>query len=81
MSLSNTSLNFADVVAAVITLLMCRWEDTLKTILAPRGTTSEGGSVAGCSRLYEVGPGHQIKAMVRRISTTTWKDFTNVAAA
>jgi hypothetical protein len=66
----------------LLLFFMClanRWEDTLKVLLAPQDTAA--AAAGGCSRLYEVGPGHQIKAMVRRINTTAWKDFTNVAAA
>jgi hypothetical protein len=76
-------------------LLTCRWEDTLKALLAPfdaaaataataaaatAAAATATSAVGGCSRLYEVGPGAQIKAMVRRVSTPAWKDFQNVAA-
>lgn len=30
--------------------------------------------------MYELGPGAQIKAMMKRIDSPTWKAFTNVAA-
>lgn len=53
-----------------------RWEDTLTALLA----TGPAGGWQGCSQLYELGPGQQIKAMVRRISQAAWKDFKNVQA-
>lgn len=55
-----------------------RWEGTLSGLLS---TAPDAQPWQGCSRLFEVGPGHQIKAMVRRISQQAWKDFTNVSAA
>jgi hypothetical protein len=77
-------------------LITCRWEDTLKALLADAtatgaaatatavtaatAATATAAGVGGCSRLYEVGPGAQIKAMVRRVNTPAWKDFKNVAA-
>eukprot|EP00879_Flechtneria_rotunda_P017756 GHRR01018614.1.p1 GENE.GHRR01018614.1~~GHRR01018614.1.p1 ORF type:complete len:299 (+),score=88.75 GHRR01018614.1:728-1624(+) len=65
-----------------------RWEETLTALLSspegPAGVTPvvpEGGiGWHGCSRLYELGPGHQIKAMVRRLSQQAWRDFTNIPA-
>jgi hypothetical protein len=47
-----------------------RWESTLSDLL----------STAGCRQLFEIGPGSQIKAMVRRIDQAAWKDFVNVKA-
>lgn len=46
-----------------------RWEFALKALVA-----------AGKNRLYELGPGAQIKAMVRRIDNSVWSSFKNVAA-
>ena len=37
-------------------------------------------SAAGKNQLHELGPGQQIKAMVRRIDNTAWSAFKNVAA-
>jgi hypothetical protein len=53
-------------------MYVCRWEDTLSILLSPSGV--------GASRLYELGPGAQIKSMVRRINQDAWKDFTNINA-
>jgi hypothetical protein len=36
--------------------------------------------VGGVTRLFEVGPGQQIKAMVRRVSNEAWRAFENVKA-
>ena len=33
---------------------------------------------AGKSKLYEMGPGQQIKAMVKRVDPAAWKEFVNV---
>lgn len=59
-----------------------RWEDTLTALLAAQPAAAAGGGLMwqGCSGLYELGPGQQIKAMVRRISQAAWKEFTNVQA-
>lgn len=46
-----------------------RWEFCLKALVA-----------SGKNRLYELGPGAQIKAMVRRIDNSVWSSFKNVAA-
>lgn len=46
-----------------------RWEGTLKNLVA-----------AGKTQLYELGPGAQIKAMVRRIDNSVWSGFKNMAA-
>ena len=45
------------------------WESTLK------GMIHEGRT-----KMWELGPGQQIKAMVRRVNTDVWKGFKNVAA-
>jgi len=55
-----------------------RWEGTLSVLLSETAPGEKPWQ--GCSRLFEVGPGHQIKAMVRRISQQAWRDFTNVSA-
>ena len=46
-----------------------QWEATLKHLIGPMGK----------SQLFELGPGHQIKAMCKRISPAVVKAFTNVA--
>ncbi|CAD7700929.1 unnamed protein product, partial [Ostreobium quekettii] len=46
-----------------------QWEDTMKKLLE-----------AGKKELFELGPGHQIKAMVKRMDANVWKGFKNVAA-
>lgn len=46
-----------------------RWEGTLRALVA-----------AGKTQLYELGPGQQIKAMVKRIDNAVWAKFANVAA-
>ena len=46
-----------------------QWEATLKHLTGPMGK----------SQLYELGPGQQIKAMLRRIDTTVAKDVQNIA--
>jgi malonyl CoA-acyl carrier protein transacylase len=45
------------------------WENVLKDMLLQNRT-----------KLFELGPGQQIKAMMRRINTDVWKSFKNVAA-
>merc|ERR1711920_196370 len=54
--------------------LLCRqlcepvqWEGTLKTLISK-----------GKNKLYELGPGAQIKAMTKRIDKEVWSGFTNV---
>lgn len=54
--------------------LLCRqlcepvqWEGTLKTIIGK-----------GKNKLYELGPGAQIKAMCKRIDKEVWSGFTNI---
>ena len=34
---------------------------------------------AGKDKLYELGPGQQIKAMAKRLDNTVWKNLTNVS--
>jgi len=46
-----------------------RWEPTVRALIA-----------AGKNEMYELGPGAQIKAMVKRIDPAAWKAFKNVAA-
>ena len=46
-----------------------RWEATLAGLV-----------LQGKTRMYELGPGAQIKAMVKRISPEAWKAMQNVAA-
>lgn len=46
-----------------------RWEPTLKALIA-----------AGKTQLHELGPGQQLKAMVKRIDNGVWQAFKNVAA-
>ena len=43
------------------------WEDTVKKLIA-----------SGKNKLFELGPGAQVKAMVKRIDNGCWKAFTNV---
>ena len=46
-----------------------KWEHTLKALVLAAGKTE----------LYELGPGAQIKAMVKRIDTNAHKNFKNVS--
>jgi len=46
-----------------------RWEPTLKALIG-----------AGKTQLHELGPGAQIKAMVKRIDNSVWQGFKNIAA-
>ena len=46
-----------------------KWEGTLRALVA-----------AGKTQLYELGPGQQIKAMVKRIDNSVWSGFKNIAA-
>ncbi|KAF6252241.1 acyl transferase/acyl hydrolase/lysophospholipase [Scenedesmus sp. NREL 46B-D3] len=54
-----------------------RWQATLTGLLSQQGPDQ---AWAGCSRLYELGPGQQIKAMVRRVDQAAWRAFKNVPA-
>jgi [acyl-carrier-protein] S-malonyltransferase len=69
-----------------------QWEATLKRVLA-LGVGGGGGGRGGSEasgvqqqptrapvRLYELGPGAQLKAMVRRLDTPAWKAMVNVTA-
>lgn len=53
-----------------------------RTILttAARCATAPAGRPAGKKELFELGPGQQIKAMVKRIDPTVWGAFKNLAA-
>lgn len=44
------------------------WEESLRHIIVDKGKTN----------LVELGPGNQIKAMVRRMDQIVWKNFSNV---
>jgi [acyl-carrier-protein] S-malonyltransferase len=46
-----------------------QWESSVKALLA-----------AGKNQLHELGPGQQIKAMIKRIDPSVFKAFKNVAA-
>lgn len=46
-----------------------KWEPTLKALIA-----------SGKTQLHELGPGAQIKAMVKRLDNAVWKNFKNIAA-
>lgn len=46
-----------------------KWEPTLKAIIA-----------SGKNELHELGPGAQIKAMVKRLDNAVWKNFKNIPA-
>ena len=46
-----------------------QWESILKVLLS-----------TGKSQLHELGPGAQIKAMLKRIDNNAWKSFKNTAA-
>lgn len=45
-----------------------RWESTLTSLV-----------LQGKTRMYELGPGAQVKAMVKRISPEAWKGMQNVS--
>ncbi len=46
-----------------------KWEPTLKAMIA-----------SGKTQMHELGPGAQIKAMVKRLDNAVWKSFKNIAA-
>lgn len=46
-----------------------RWEPTLRALID-----------SGKTQLHELGPGAQVKAMVKRVDNAVWKAFKNVAA-
>ena len=50
-------------------VLCLQWEATLKALVA-----------AGKTELYELGPGAQIKSMLKRIDNGVWKSTKTVAA-
>jgi hypothetical protein len=73
-----------------------RWEATLGAALSPAaaeagaggGAEAGGGAAAAAAaaaaaprRLFELGPGQQLKAMVRRVSGEAWKSMVNAGAA
>lgn len=62
-----------------------RWEASLQAALQHQHAAPASASPASASsaplRLIEVGPGAQIKAMVRRVSSPAWQAFSNVSAA
>jgi len=60
----------AEEIPALLKRQLCepvRWEDTVKSIIS-----------AGKTQLHELGPGQQIKAMVKRIDNACWKKFTSI---
>ena len=46
-----------------------QWEGTLRALVG-----------AGKMEMYELGPGAQIKAMMKRIDNGIWRAFTNIAS-
>lgn len=44
-----------------------KWQDTLTNLLA-----------AGKSQVFELGPGSQLKAMMKRVDNAAWKAMKNV---
>jgi hypothetical protein len=55
-----------------------QWQATLSSLI--KSDSSEAGAkTGGVARLYELGPGQQIKAMVRRMDRDVWNTLTNVA--
>ncbi|KAG1664705.1 hypothetical protein FOA52_006680 [Chlamydomonas sp. UWO 241] len=55
------------------------WEETLSSLLGPNSpAVAAPGAAAPAVQLYEMGPGQQIKAMVRRIDSDAWKVMANV---
>jgi [acyl-carrier-protein] S-malonyltransferase len=58
-----------------------QWEATLAALAAAPGP-AEGASEPGAPRvLHELGPGQQIKSMVRRVSAEAWRGMVNAGAA
>ncbi|GBF91835.1 hypothetical protein Rsub_04940 [Raphidocelis subcapitata] len=63
-----------------------QWEATLAALAAGQGPegapeAARGASEAGARVLHELGPGQQIKSMVRRVSAEAWRGMVNVGAA
>jgi [acyl-carrier-protein] S-malonyltransferase len=83
-----TAAPFPSDPAAIRTLLgrqlvePVRWEPTLAALLSqqPAAAAADVAAWAGCETLYELGPGQQIKAMVRRLDQAAWRAFQNVPA-
>lgn len=46
-----------------------KWEQTLVKLIK-----------SGKTKMHELGPGQQIKAMVKRLDAAVWKDFKNIHA-
>ena len=55
------------------------WQESLAALLG--GGQAGAKAWGGCSRLFEPGPGAQLKAMVRYLSTDAWREMTNVSPA
>lgn len=54
-----------------------QWEACLAALLAP--PAGPGAPESGGVALWELGPGQQIKAMVKRLSLEAWRGMGNVA--
>lgn len=50
------------------------WEDTLGALLENEAAQRAPGE----PRLFELGPGQQIRSMVKRISSAAWRTVVNV---
>ncbi len=60
----------------VIPFPQVRWEATLAALLAP--PAGPGAPQTSGVTLHELGPGQQIKAMVKRLSLEAWRSVVNV---
>jgi [acyl-carrier-protein] S-malonyltransferase len=66
-----------------------QWEATLAALTAPlpsaegggASSESQGAGEGAARKLFELGPGAQIKSMVRRVDGAAWKAMANVSAA
>jgi [acyl-carrier-protein] S-malonyltransferase len=64
-----------------------QWEATLEALVVMSngggggGSSGGGGGASGNGVFYELGPGAQIKSMVRRVDGGVWKGMVNVSAA
>lgn len=65
-----------------------QWEATLVVLTGQAEAGGAGGAAGGgaggseaAGKLFELGPGQQIKSMVRRISGEAWKAMMNVSVA
>ncbi|KIZ07315.1 (acyl-carrier-protein) S-malonyltransferase [Monoraphidium neglectum] len=56
-----------------------RWEATLVALTSPDDVNNAG--TEGGRKLHELGPGQQIKSMVRRVSGDAWKAMVNASAS